>query len=87
MRRPTRKATPEQQPHELPHLLAVKGPDPNALPWHRGRTFYACPCSAQDEHKGDNPPEVLDCWSCHRPGAMRQWLPPAVKRDREAGRV
>ncbi len=56
------------------------------MPWHEGRTFYACPCGAQDERtraQADHP-ATLDCWLCKEPGAMKQWIPPAVKRERDA---
>lgn len=57
-----------------------------AMIWHEGRTFYSCLCGAQDERTKAHAdhPDVLDCWHCHKPGSMTQWVPPAVKRDREA---
>lgn len=52
--------------------------------WHAGRTFYACPCGARDESLDRDPPPVLACWHCGKADWMTQWVPPAVKREREA---
>lgn len=55
-------------------------------PWHEGRTFYACPCGARDEKTAADlvHPLALDCWGCKGTGSMAQWIPPAVKRERDA---
>jgi len=54
--------------------------------WHEGRTFYACPCGAQSELGTEAlvHPMALDCWHCDAQGSMAQWIPPAVKRERNA---
>lgn len=59
---------------------------PAGPPWHEGRTFYSCLCGGQSELTKAVPehPDVLDCWHCGKEGSMRQWVPPAVKREREA---
>lgn len=52
--------------------------------WHEGRTFYACPCGARHELTGDDAPLTVPCWQSHCGGTMAQWIPPAVKRERDA---
>lgn len=52
--------------------------------WHEGRTFYACPCGCQDERTKAHAehPETLPCWGDKCGGTMKQWIPPAVARER-----
>lgn len=84
MRKPRAKAAPAALA-PLPGVEPRSGP-----PWHEGRTFYSCGrCSAQDERTKEHlsHPLALDCWNCGGEGSMHQWVPPAVKREREAANV
>jgi len=52
--------------------------------WHDGRSFYSCRrCSSESELTREDAIHPLDlpCWGCG--ATMRQWVPPAVQRDRE----
>lgn len=54
------------------------------MPWHTGRTFYACPrCLAQAERQAPaDAPRTLPCWWPDCGAVMTQWVPPAVARER-----
>lgn len=56
------------------------------MAWHEGRTFYACPCGARHERtRADSDhPATVPCWQSGCKGTMTQWIPPAVKRERDA---